>query len=324
MSSHTDPQSVIGSAHPKPEDHLQRKSFKITGLLIRLITRPFGNKKRWDLMRRFYEWFLPGGIADTRRGDGKWLCVPFHDVAHLLYGADYKRFNKNNFYPVVREVVKPGQIAIDIGAAPTGGGDVLELAEQVGESGRVYSFEPDPLSCEALERTLLLNGVENVSCYQVALGNDPSSEEGGAPLTEIMMEPRSGNGAISVPFTTLDRFWKEHIYPKKIDFIKIDTDGFELSILEGAKEVMAHNPDIQVLSEYTPGISYDGLTGKKTLDAYRKMGFDLHMIQTAIKPLHEDQDTYLMENMSNPLHMICHDLVLTRRGSTSNTPDKPS
>ena len=69
----------------------------------------------------------------------------------------------------LRQVVRPGMIAYDVGA--NAGFYTLALSRIVGDAGRVFSFEPDARNAHLLRRHLDLNNIRNVTFVQAAVSS---------------------------------------------------------------------------------------------------------------------------------------------------------
>ena len=130
----------------------------------------------------------------------------------------------------LKKVLEPGGLVVDVGANI--GMIAMQSAQLVGKSGRVIAIEPNPRIAAFCEKNLQLNGLENVTLLQTALG----SEEGFVSFNCDPCDDRSRvvtEGGVKVPLTTLDRVM-ERVPNGKINLLKIDVEGFELSVLEGA------------------------------------------------------------------------------------------
>ncbi|MGT3204666.1 FkbM family methyltransferase [Yersinia enterocolitica] len=159
---------------------------------------------------------------------------------------------------VYKSILKPGDVAIDIGAHI--GLHTFPIAEAVGVEGRVFCFEPLPkqfgiLSGLIKERLLSGGGVaDDIKAYNIALGDS----EGEASFTVVPDFPEfSGfkertyhsneikREIIEVKVMMLDSF-KDEI--GKVRYIKVDAEGGELTILRGA---------IELISESKPIVSFE-------------------------------------------------------------------
>ena len=133
-------------------------------------------------------------------------------------------------------------MAFDIGANI--GMVTVWLSHLVGPNGRVHSFEPNPLLCERLTAAIERNGLSNVTLHEFALGSAagelslciPNDNAGAASL--VRRKDPSRSKTISVPVQRLtDVAEREGI--RSVRFIKIDVEGFEAEVLEGADDLLA-------------------------------------------------------------------------------------
>jgi len=291
-------------------DKTKTLSFRVYTLLLRGLTSFFPWEKRKPLIAKFHKLYFRTKYVETRRSDGRAVCLSLQETDKLLYGADHKRFNKNNFYPVMQSLIKPGSIVIDVGASY--GDEVIEMSDLVGPNGTVYAIEPNPIAFPALQRTVALNGLKNVVCINKAVGtkNGYVDFDNSREIVSNNYAPPGQDNAIAC--ISLDSLWEEEISPKKVSLIKIDTDGFEIEVLKGAEDILSHNTDCEIISEYLPHLDYSGFKGKDTLHQFQKMGLGIHKIQMAAVPIDEHDFDELINEMDNPLFMISHDLVLKK------------
>jgi FkbM family methyltransferase len=150
---------------------------------------------------------------------------------------------------VLEEYVRPGSVALDVGAHI--GTHALTMARLVGPAGRVYAFEPVKKTYRELRRNLELNGVTNVVALRYALGKGTAGviemnpihpgEEGGTSV---------GHGGDRVELRSLDSFGFE-----QVSLIKIDVEGFELPVLDGAEDTIRRNRPVLVV-EIAGGYDY--------------------------------------------------------------------
>jgi FkbM family methyltransferase len=136
--------------------------------------------------------------------------------------------------------LEPGDVFYDIGANI---GFFSTLAGRlVGPTGRVFAFEPYPLSADRAEANAALNSFEHVTIVQAAVGRGPGSAtlaiRGDAATHHIA----TGGDGISVDVVGIDN-WMRSCGVRPPTFVMIDAEGAELEVLEGMLEVLAgHHP----------------------------------------------------------------------------------
>ena len=142
----------------------------------------------------------------------------------------------------LRERVKPGAVALNIGAHV--GIYALCLAEWSKPGGHVHAFEPNPATRAILEDHVRRNGArDRITVEPRAVGGAPgsatlsaASAEGYSRLGEPNPEGHQPHRPIQVEVTTVDAFCAERRV--KPDWIVMDIEGFEVAALRGAKETI--------------------------------------------------------------------------------------
>jgi FkbM family methyltransferase len=136
-----------------------------------------------------------------------------------------------------RAYVRAGDVVVDVGANI--GCHTVPLAQMVGESGRVYAFEPQRWPFMLLCANAMNNGLLNVHPYQCGVG----AECGTIDVPEMPLDVPVNSGAVNlraehesethrVPLVTLDSL---DLRPR---FIKIDVEGMEPDVLRGAESTI--------------------------------------------------------------------------------------
>jgi FkbM family methyltransferase len=139
------------------------------------------------------------------------------------------------------ELVKPADVVYDIGAHF--GYYTLLSSKLVGDRGRVIAFEPSPANLARLYRHIELNRRINVQVLELAV----SDHEGTAHF-----ETRTGSGVghladdgpLEVKLTTLDSLSQLPL-PQ---VMKIDVEGAEVGVLNGAKSLFSKCKPVIFLS----------------------------------------------------------------------------
>jgi FkbM family methyltransferase len=88
----------------------------------------------------------------------------------------------------------------------------------------------------------------------------------------------------SVPGVSIDQF-SQH-FAGKLDIIKIDIEGAEPLAFAGAQSVIAANPDLQIVMEWSPGqIQAAGFDVGEFLDNLSRMGLRFHRLDASVTEL---------------------------------------
>jgi FkbM family methyltransferase len=138
--------------------------------------------------------------------------------------------------------VNPGDTILDVGAwiGPT----TFLFSHLIGKNGRVYAFEPNPESFSILKKYVIDNNLDtyNIYLHNMALSNLVGFVKLYAPsqIDQKSTIQRDRAGAFKYEWkcdcTTIDEFClSRDIRPNGI---KIDVEGAEMNVLEGAIEII--------------------------------------------------------------------------------------
>jgi FkbM family methyltransferase len=169
-------------------------------------------------------------------------------------------------------------IVFDVGA---NAGQTVRAFKTALPDAQVHSFEPSPTTFATLE--LATRNLPDVKMWNIGLG----AEVGTLSLRENSLSDMSsfldldtfGWGEVErttqVPVDTIDRFAAAHSIGH-IDVLKTDTQGFDLQVLRGAREMMRADRISLVLCEIIVSPMYKELPGMaETLTLLRDNGFVL-------------------------------------------------
>lgn len=139
---------------------------------------------------------------------------------------------------ILGQLIAPGQLVLDIGANI--GCHTVFFAEKVGQQGWVFAFEPQRVIFQNLCANVALNNLANVFCEHTALGK----ESGRCFIPSFNYDEESNFGAISLEQYTTEQ--GEPVEIKTLDsynlpqchLMKIDVEGMESLVLEGAKNTI--------------------------------------------------------------------------------------
>lgn len=199
-------------------------------------------------------------------------------VCSLLITGYYEKYVTEIF----KQLIKPGMVVIDIGANI--GYFTLIAAKLVGREGKVYAFEPEPNNFRLLVKNIKINGYSNIVPIQKALYNksgkrklftnkvnlrDPSFSE------DNVLEKE---GFVEVETITLGGFFGNVANDNKVDLIKMDVQGAEGLIIEGARKILRNN-NLKIIMEFWPyGLKNIGTDPLKVLHKLQNYGFEIKLI----------------------------------------------
>ena len=154
---------------------------------------------------------------------------------------------------VAAAVLPPDGVVLDVGANI--GLSVLAWAPLVPQ-GRIVAVEPSPRTARALARTVALNGLGGqVAVEAVALGATPgeaafhaAAHSAGAHLMDPGTLDAASLPQVRVPVETVDALVARQGLGR-LDLIKIDVEGFETEVLDGAAATLARFRPV-VLAEF--------------------------------------------------------------------------
>jgi FkbM family methyltransferase len=175
-------------------------------------------------------------------------------------------------------------VCLDIGANI--GTVTTHLARRVGEKGRVFAFEPMPHIIERLLQHVRRNEFEAIVHVEAVALSDRFGEaaitcagfdvpnQGMASL--VMRQFLGRYVTISVPTQTLDRFVLDHAALSRIDLVKIDIQGSELSFLSGARQTLVTRCPTLLLEVAPRDLAALGKTSKDLVEAVEVLGYDVY------------------------------------------------
>jgi FkbM family methyltransferase len=192
-----------------------------------------------------------------------------------------------------------GSTVYDVGCLD--GMYTLFFARAVGPGGAVVAFEPNPKNCAAIRSNVSLNGFENVRLQEIGLGAAAAQAEliipdgfpGEGTLDSALQrhyQTHSRTERVTVRIERLDDVVESRRLPPP-DVIKIDVEGFELQVLEGAMNTLRdRRPKLFIeLHGLEPAARVRNI--RRILDLLKGVGYD--------SPLHVESARTIAE-LSEP------------------------
>lgn len=235
-----------------------------------------------------YRRVRPKGIVliDVERNK---MYVNADDVSiapSLLMDGVWEKFKTE----LLKKIIKEGMVVVDIGANI--GYYSLIAAKLVGKSGIVYAFEPEPSNYELLCKNIEVNNYTNVIPVRKAISDkngkvnlwfekermvNPSFSKENV-LDASKHESLEKGGFIEVETISLDDFFENKVKNYKVDFIKVDTEGAEGLMVDGAEKILKNN-NLKIIMEFWPdGLRRLGTDPQKLLQKLQEYGFKIKLI----------------------------------------------
>lgn len=190
---------------------------------------------RWRLTKE--PWLLALG-EDLK------IQVPCCGAGALIYYQGYSEPETARF---MLSFLRPGMVFFDVGAHI--GEYTLLASRRVGPSGQVHAFEPQPDTFGLLQSNAKVNALRNVRLNACAVSDREGQAEFGVrpepSLSSILRKVGASEAddllcSITVASRTLDSYCREcGCWP---DLVKIDVEGAELLVLQGAQDLLAAPP----------------------------------------------------------------------------------
>jgi FkbM family methyltransferase len=194
-------------------------------------------------------------------------------------GQDNPDFRTNGEARVLRKALPECSVVFDVGAHV---GDWAGMALSINPALQVHCFEPSAATFERLAARF--SGAGNVTLNRLGLGaqsgeaklhlfegqSDTSSLYAGAGFT-----PSAGTEGVRLE--TLDAYCSRRGIAR-IDYLKIDTEGHECSVLEGAREMLCGGGVARIQLEYGPGYLDAGRMLRDVFGYLTPFGYTAHKI----------------------------------------------
>jgi FkbM family methyltransferase len=148
-----------------------------------------------------------------------------------------------------RSILGQGDTAVDIGAHV--GRHTIPMSDCVGDIGIIFAFEPLPHLYSKLVNTLITTEKKNIRLFNLALSRETGEADfihvEDAPGLSGLMHRTSQDGhivnKIRVKLEMLDNVVTTH---RPVKFIKIDAEGADFFILQGARNILAKDRPVVV------------------------------------------------------------------------------
>ena len=278
-------------------------------------------------LRRWPGWVFGAGEDKTRLSilirmllwralSSKSSCVPFilrwHNGIKILAYPQVELCRslfvtgtyEPNEFAYLSGILKPGMVFIDAGAYL--GLYSLFASTLVGEEGTVLAVEPSRRDYQRLKENTDLNHKKNIRLIPIGLSNDSSEHD--LRIADEMHSGQNTLGGFAYPgvqaigrqcvrVERLDDVVQKERF-KRVDVIKMDTEGHELFVLQGARETIDRFKPLLLVELVDRSLSLQGCGADQVWDFLVRMGYQILQFDDATGlPVVAEKKPFYQENI---------------------------
>jgi FkbM family methyltransferase len=206
----------------------------------------------------------------------------------------------------LKVLIKPTDVVFDVGAHV--GRFSVFVSRLPDFDGQIYAFEPVPQSYATLRENLRLNRTRRVTTIQTAIGSQtqpvmmnlfPTEFSSWNSMGRPQMTAPGGRRilpaqTVQVPGTTIDDFCTRcHI--DRVDFLKVDVEGFEKAVFEGARRMLMQRRIERICFEISRDpLAGAGFTAREVFAALEACGYTVYRFDETenrfVGPVHDSAE----------------------------------
>lgn len=173
---------------------------------------------------------------------------------------------QDDYCRLFQKYIPEGGTVIDVGACI--GDHTLSYARMVGPAGTVIAFEPNPTAFACLVHNM--KHLHQVRCLEFALGSVPGRGHCDQTDKNLGSNKIFENPQGTVKIATLDTFLRAI---HRLDFIKIDAEGFEPEIVLGALATFRRLRPVLLIELNRPLLHERGRTPWDIINLIKSLGY---------------------------------------------------
>jgi FkbM family methyltransferase len=224
---------------------------------------------------------VPDEWLDTYDGDLKILCNLGSFIEWNVY---FRGYYDPNLSMALKHLAQQGMVIADVGANV--GAYTLLLAKQAGTDGRVLAFEPNPEVYRRLVLNIQANGFQDrVSLSRLALSQAAGIATLHVPrkafhhrgIASLHVYSKELTDEVEVEVGTLDE-QAIRLGAYKLDLIKVDTEGNDSSVLQGAMDTISKHMPVIIFEANRVAHQRAMADLKSTHQAIKSLGYSFHTV----------------------------------------------
>ncbi|MBA5865470.1 MAG: FkbM family methyltransferase [Nitrospira sp. CR1.3] len=254
------------------------------------------HRGQWKIHAMLREWLKPNVDVDLEvvRDGHRWLLNPSDFVQ-----TEFFWLGERDTWDIrhAKRLIHAGDVLLDVGA--NFGHYSITLADAVGRACEIHAFEPFPPNADRLRTNIRLNGLErHIHVHPVGLSDSSGvgkmmirADNSGAATLAVTEE--AAVGARNIELTTLDAFCERHGIAK-VDFIKVDVEGFEEKMVSGGTKTIERFAPNMLIEFDPPKLTRAGSSVDRLAAQLRQLRYGLWVAErdrlVPLKDLPRGQD----------------------------------
>ena len=239
----------------------------------------FNKKKNKKIKEQsFKEFKLNNGLIKVNYAGiiAKFKTSSEFDYYKIKIGSQFE----NIFFKKLFDRLQEGMVIYDIGGSI--GMYTIPFAKKVGKTGKVFVFEPTSKGIESIKQNLTINNIDNVVVYPYAISDSTSEinfyirpdKETHSLFEKTIAPSKTGKQkTIKVKTFTIDDLIEKNLSLAP-NFIKIDTEGAEIKVLDGIKKIY-DNLHLILVEIHKPALKLENILNPEIVieKKLKKIGF---------------------------------------------------
>jgi FkbM family methyltransferase len=208
-----------------------------------------------------------------------WFNTTDREMGMIMASGQYEPCSVE----LLKRLISPGMKCIDAGAHI--GFYTCLMTSLVGETGKVYAFEPMPSHYDLLLRNIQENQFERtVNPYNAACSDISGSVNVSKISNMFVVGHNCGSTQVSVEAVRLD-----DVIEDIIDLVKLDVEGHEPAVIRGMTSILSRDQPIIIseINEYWLH-SCSHSSGAEYVGLLTSLGYEVFDVKNLDCPLRED------------------------------------
>ncbi len=212
---------------------------------------------------------------------------------------------------IIKKQLNENDIVIDVGANI--GYYTLLSAKSVGNAGRVFAFEPEPENFKLLQKNIKVNNYKNTITENYAVSNTNGKISLFLAKNGIVghriYDSDDCSDSILVNKITLDDYFTKLNLLDKINFVKIDVEGFEFGVLKGMVKIIEKSKNLKLFVEFNRiSLEEAGFNPKEMLDFLYERNFKIYFLnykKNFVVKADKNELLTSKENLEENINILC-------------------